>query len=94
MRPAPARSCQGRVGRAEVMGLAVSLVSRHKEKVWYYDRRKWEGKQLSTKLATEGGCCIWYDEPSLFTGVQKRLGAQPAPSSTYHAPSPPYHAPA
>ena len=66
----------GRVGRAEVMGLAVSLVStRHKEKVWYYDKRKWPNpNQLSTKLASSGGCCIWYDEPSLFAAVQKRLG--------------------
>ena len=65
----------GRVGRADVMGLAISLVStRHKEKVWYYDKRKWEGKALSTKLASEGGCCIWYDEPSLLKGVQTRLG--------------------
>ena len=49
-------------------------VSAHKEKVWYYDRRKWEGKALSTRLASDGGCCIWYDEPSLLRGVQKRLG--------------------
>lgn len=27
------------------MGLAVSLVaSKHKEKVWFYDKRKWEGE--------------------------------------------------
>ena len=65
----------GRVGRADVMGLAISIVStRHKEKVWYYDKRKWEGKALSTKLASEGGCCIWYDEPTLLKGVQTRLG--------------------
>ena len=65
----------GRVGRAEVVGLAVSLVaSGHREKVWYYDRRKWEGRPLSTKLAELGGCCIWYDEPALLRGVQKRLG--------------------
>ena len=66
----------GRVGRAEAMGLAVSLVSnKHKEKVWFYDRRKWEGKTLSTKLASQGGCCIWYDEPALFASVQRRLGS-------------------
>ncbi len=60
------------------MGLAVSIVaSEHKEKVWYYDRRKWEGRQLSTKLASEGGCCIWYDEPALLRGVTKRLGGTP-----------------
>ena len=67
----------GRTGRAEAMGLAVSLVApRHKEKVWYYDKKKWEGKTLSTKLASQGGCCIWYDEPGLLAGVQKRLGAK------------------
>lgn len=57
------------------MGLAVSLVSPHQEKVWYYDKRKWEGKTLSTKLADQGGCCIWYDEPLLLQEVEKRLGA-------------------
>ena len=68
----------GRVGRADVMGFAVSLVaSKHKEKVWYYDKRKWpDPKKLSTKLASNGGCCIWYDEPALLTAVQKRLGSQ------------------
>ena len=29
--------------------------------MWFYDKRKWEGKTLSTKLASDGGCCIWYD---------------------------------
>ena len=66
----------GRVGRAETMGLAISIVATQNEKVWYYDKRKWEGKQLSTKLASAGGCCIWYDEPALLKGVEKRLGAQ------------------
>ena len=33
---------------ADVMGLAISLVAtKHKEKVWFYDKRKWEGKTLS-----------------------------------------------
>ena len=54
----------GRVGRADVMGLAISLVSRADlEKVWYYDKRRWEGKTLSTKLAADGGCCIWCAPP-------------------------------
>jgi len=65
----------GRVGRAETMGLAISFVSIVHEKVWFYDRRKWEGKQLSTKLASDGGCCIWYDEPGLLRSIEKRLGA-------------------
>lgn len=64
----------GRVGRADVMGLAISLVGTHKEKVWYYDKKKWACRPLSTKLASEGGCCIWYDEPALLKEVQNRLG--------------------
>lgn len=63
----------GRVGRVDKMGLAISLVSMCKEKVWFYDKRKWEGKTLSTKLAHEGGCCIWYDEQDLLRQVEKRL---------------------
>jgi len=30
-------------------------------------------KELSTKLADQGGCCIWYDEPELLSKVEKRL---------------------
>jgi hypothetical protein len=65
----------GRVGRAEAQGLAISLVGAAKEKVWYYDKKKWGGKTLSTKPADQGGCCIWYDEPSLMRGIEKRLAA-------------------
>ena len=63
----------GRVGRAERMGLAISLVSAAQEKVWFYDKRKWAGKALSTALANKGGCCIWYDEPGLLASVEHRL---------------------
>ena len=40
----------GRVGRAGSLGLAISIVgAKHcYEKVWYYDKRKWKGKKLST----------------------------------------------
>lgn len=72
----------GRVGRAEHIGLAISLVSSVKEKVWYYDKRKWNGKRLSTQLAqidrngtpVGGGCCTWYDEPELFKKVEGLVG--------------------
>jgi len=63
----------GRVGRAERMGLAISLVASCQEKVWFYDKRKWKGKKLSTALADQGGCCIWYDEPGLLAAVERRL---------------------
>ena len=64
------------------MGLAISIVASCREKVWFYDKRKWQNKKLSTGLAivgkggnpTGGGCCIWYDEPNLIKQVQARLG--------------------
>eukprot|EP00941_MAST-03F_sp_MAST-3F-sp1_P001199 g1199.t1 len=74
----------GRVGRAETMGLAISFVATKREKVWYYDKKKWKNRKLSTELAVvdkygapkSGGCCIWYDEPKLLVGVEKRLGCK------------------
>jgi ATP-dependent RNA helicase DDX1 len=57
----------GRVGRAERMGLAISLVSTVPEKVWYHGQ--WcqsRGKSCSnTNLIEKKGCCIWYNEPSV-----------------------------
>jgi len=63
----------GRVGRADRMGLAICLVSKAKEKVWYHkcDNR---GKGCTnTKLVTQGGCTIWYDEPSFLRAIETRL---------------------
>lgn len=55
----------GRVGRAERMGLAISLVSSVPEKVWYHG--EWcptRGRNCNnTSLTDQGGCCIWYQEP-------------------------------
>lgn len=57
----------GRVGRAERMGLAISLVSAVPEKVWYHG--EWcssRGRNCgNTKLTDHGGCCIWYNEPQV-----------------------------
>lgn len=54
----------GRVGRAERMGLAISLVSTVPEKVWYHGEWcKSRGKNCSnTNLTDQKGCCIWYNE--------------------------------
>lgn len=65
----------GRVGRAERMGLAISLVSTVKEKVWYHSGKRCQGKKCTdTTLVEKGGCAIWYDEPQLLRDVEAHLG--------------------
>lgn len=65
----------GRVGRAERMGLAISLTAKNKEKVWWCSckggLRNCKG---NTRLASKGGCSIWYDEPALITQIEEHLG--------------------
>jgi len=57
----------GRVGRAERMGLAISLVSSVPEKVWFHGEWcKSRGRNCyNTNLTKDGGCCIWYNEPNV-----------------------------
>jgi ATP-dependent RNA helicase DDX1 len=53
----------GRVGRADRMGLAISLVSTTLEKVWYHSNCRNRGKGcVNTNLVDQKGCCIWYNE--------------------------------
>ncbi|XP_067005391.1 ATP-dependent RNA helicase Ddx1 [Anabrus simplex] len=65
----------GRVGRAERMGLAISLVSAVPEKVWYHG--EWcssRGRNCwNTRLTDEGGCCIWYNEPQYLAEIEEHL---------------------
>jgi hypothetical protein len=69
----------GRVGRADRMGLAVSFVATCREKVWYHKCAN-RGKGCSnTKLADQGGCTIWYDEPTLLKAIKKRLHMEVIP---------------
>ena len=53
----------GRVGRAEHIGLAISIVSKYKEKVWYClakGYRPWfKPKPGDVKDNEEGGHTIW-----------------------------------
>ncbi|XP_028392095.1 ATP-dependent RNA helicase DDX1-like [Dendronephthya gigantea] len=64
----------GRVGRADRMGLAVSLISDVKEKVWYHKCPS-RGKSCNnTKLVEHGGCSIWYDELQYLNDVEEHLG--------------------
>ena len=68
----------GRVGRAERMGLAISIVSAVREKVWYHSCSN-KGKSCSNRNLKElGGCTIWNNEVVLLEKVEKRLH-QPIP---------------
>lgn len=65
----------GRVGRAERMGLAISIVAGNgiEEKVWYHTCSS-KGKSCSNRqLKDQGGCTVWMDEPMQLAKVEKRL---------------------
>jgi len=65
----------GRVGRAERMGLAISLVATVPEKVWYHG--EWcpsRGRSCSnTNLTDKKGCCIWYNEQKYLGDIEEHL---------------------
>jgi ATP-dependent RNA helicase DDX1 len=71
----------GRVGRAERMGLAISIVAGTntttgkgiREKVWYHKCKNRGAGCTNRKLASAGGCTIDYDEPSMLKAVEARL---------------------
>eukprot|EP00002_Diphylleia_rotans_P018870 TRINITY_DN364_c0_g2_i1.p1 TRINITY_DN364_c0_g2~~TRINITY_DN364_c0_g2_i1.p1 ORF type:complete len:740 (-),score=147.31 TRINITY_DN364_c0_g2_i1:388-2607(-) len=64
----------GRVGRAGCMGLSLSIVSVHPEKVWYH-RCPNRGQNCENRsIDPSQGCCIWFDEPKLLQQVEERLG--------------------
>ena len=56
-------------GRAERLGLAISLVSRVPEKVWYCRQKGYKPwlkpKERDTRIHEEGGHTIWYNEQEL-----------------------------
>ncbi|XP_051501529.1 ATP-dependent RNA helicase DDX1 [Myxocyprinus asiaticus] len=63
----------GRVGRADRMGLAISLVAMEKEKVWYHVCNS-RGKSCNnTRLKENGGCTIWYNEKELLSEIEEHL---------------------
>ena len=66
----------GRVGRAERMGLAISLVAQLPEKVWFHGEWcKSRGRNCyNTRLTDRGGCCIYYNEPVLLGDIEEHLG--------------------
>eukprot|EP00921_Rhytidocystis_pertsovi_P022555 GHVQ01036009.1.p1 GENE.GHVQ01036009.1~~GHVQ01036009.1.p1 ORF type:complete len:801 (+),score=146.66 GHVQ01036009.1:663-3065(+) len=65
----------GRVGRADRMGLAISIAClTHKEKVWYHKCAKRGLGCTNTSLVAQGGCTIWYDEPLYQKQIEERIG--------------------
>ena len=72
----------GRVGRADRMGLAISLVATAPEQVWYHKCAARGKGCANTKLIDAGGCTMQYNEPALLAGIQKRLqmGAEAIPT--------------
>eukprot|EP00879_Flechtneria_rotunda_P016993 GHRR01017789.1.p1 GENE.GHRR01017789.1~~GHRR01017789.1.p1 ORF type:complete len:516 (+),score=173.42 GHRR01017789.1:811-2358(+) len=69
----------GRVGRADHMGLAISLVSTVPEKMWFCTikgYKPWlEPDAKNTKTQEQGGQTIWYNEQELLKEVEARLHA-------------------
>uniref|UniRef100_A0AAR2JDG3 ATP-dependent RNA helicase n=1 Tax=Pygocentrus nattereri TaxID=42514 RepID=A0AAR2JDG3_PYGNA len=63
----------GRVGRAERMGLALSLVAMEKEKVWYHVCPNRGRGCYNTRLKEDGGCTIWYNEKELLGDIEEHL---------------------
>merc|ERR1719353_2727206 len=59
------------------MGLAISIVSKVPERVWYCTKkgyRPWlEPSEKNTRLIQEGGHTKWFDEPQIVKQVERRL---------------------
>ena len=62
----------GRVGRAERIGLAISIVSTEAEKVWFCQNDK-KPPCEDTRLFDKGGNCKWLDDIKLFKPIEKLL---------------------
>ncbi|CAJ0577455.1 unnamed protein product, partial [Mesorhabditis spiculigera] len=64
----------GRVGRADRMGLSISFVATHQEKVWYHTCQSRGRGCFNTKDVSQRGCTIWYNEQKLLGEIEEHLG--------------------
>ena len=62
----------GRVGRAERIGLAISLVGTEAEKCWYCQKSN-KPPCEDTRLYREGGNCAWLKEFEQFKSIERSL---------------------
>eukprot|EP01068_Selenidium_serpulae_P007407 Selendium_serpulae@DN4701_c0_g1_i1.p1 len=58
------------------MGLAISIVAMAKEKVWYHKCANRGRGCTNTKLVEQGGCTIWYDEPTYLKDIESKIGSK------------------
>jgi ATP-dependent RNA helicase DDX1 len=67
----------GRVGRADRMGLALSIVSPEEvsERVWFHtcSNKGKDGNCTRRHLVSDGGCTILYNETEKLRAIEKRL---------------------
>ena len=64
----------GRVGRADTMGLAISIVSAVPERVWYCQKKGYK-PWFNPSRADVKEHCVWYDEEKLLKDVEARIKA-------------------
>ncbi|CAI5449403.1 unnamed protein product [Caenorhabditis angaria] len=65
----------GRVGRAERMGLSISLVSENEEKVWFHTCRSRGIGCHNSEEVQNGGCAIWMNEKRLLGDIEEHIGS-------------------
>mmetsp|Transcript_12763 Transcript_12763/g.38636 ORF Transcript_12763/g.38636 Transcript_12763/m.38636 type:complete len:728 (+) Transcript_12763:217-2400(+) len=78
----------GRVGRADHLGLAISLVGCAPEKVWFHTCKQRGSGCTNRKLVKQGGCCIWFDELEMVRQIEAHVDA-PLPQSDENFEVPP-----
>ena len=72
----------GRVGRADAVGLAISIVAAPDtpEKVWWHTCGAKGGKCANTRLTDQGGCTVLFDEADMLAQIEARLGGMSIPA--------------